>query len=78
MSWGKYIVNANESITPATFKASDEASNQHNQEVFGLESRIAELESDNKKLREALDEIAMYADETGIAFIAKKALKEAE
>ena len=44
MSWGKYIVNANESITPATFKASDEASNQHNQEVYGLESRIADLD----------------------------------
>jgi type I site-specific restriction endonuclease len=44
MSWRKYIVNANESRTPQTFKASDEARHQHNQEVFGLESRIVELD----------------------------------
>jgi len=57
MSWRKYIVDANESRTPETFRTSDEARHQHNQEVFALESRVVKLESDNKKLREALNRI---------------------
>ena len=46
--------------------------------VIEAENIIKSRNEEIKKLKEALDEIAMYADETGIAFIAKKALKETE
>ncbi len=54
--WDKYIPDANESIVPETFRASD-AMYHHNKEVFNLESRINVLEFENDKLLEILEKI---------------------
>ena len=51
--WSNYITDANESITPETFRASDQAINHHNSEVFNLQSKINVLEIENDKLWKA-------------------------
>ena len=55
--WDKYIPDTNESIVPETFRVSGGAMNHHNNEVFNLESRISELETENDKLRKVLQEV---------------------
>ncbi len=56
--WDRYICNANESSVPMTFRASDGAIDQHNSEIFNLESRIRELETLNREAIETLIEIS--------------------
>ena len=60
MGWGRHIPSANESTIPVLFSASDKAVQQHNQEVYGLESSIIQLEEKNKKLKSLLSRVELW------------------
>jgi len=49
--WERYITDANEASVPETFRASDEAVQQHNQEVCNLQGKIQRIEGVNTLLK---------------------------
>ena len=49
MSWGIYTMDANESYTPQTFRASNQAMHMHNSEVYRLECEITRLKAELKE-----------------------------
>ncbi len=63
--WDKYIQTANETITPRTFRASEGAINQHNNEIFGVESKINVLTLENDELKAEVQKYDIKADTLG-------------